>query len=145
MPCSDVTEVIALRLDPHDRLRGYELRKRTCGAEIGRASLLMPWLGGRPATDVLALHGDDLLTALDPSADEEMLYFKHLVALQQALAVLLGLEPGGPGRPCTAAEIFADGDEVGIVADLPVQLLTERIEACARCCRSVARRAAGGP
>jgi hypothetical protein len=134
VPCNDVTEVIDLALDGDDRLRAYALNKRTCGAEIGDAALLAEWLVGTPAPDILALTGEDVVARYAPPSAEEFLYFKHLVAVQEALRVLTGGERGAPVDACVTVSVAAEADGgVAFVGHLEVPLLAEKIRACGSC------------
>jgi hypothetical protein len=134
MPCSDVTEVIHVALDQDDRLTSYHFAKRTCGQAIGAASLLVDQLGGRTIDELLAYDAERFLTeyAIEDEI-EEFLSLKHLFAIQSALEVLTGKEPGGPGDPCAAAEISYDNGELTIDAEINLELVTEKIKSCGNC------------
>lgn len=134
MPCSDITEVIEVVIDDEDRLKRYAFSKRTCGRGVGVASLLQEYLQGRSVDDILAIEPEPFLDA-HPTEDEleEFLGLKHLFAVQSALEVLTGREPGGPGDPCAAAEVAFEGGEVVIEAQIRVDVVTDKIKSCGNC------------
>jgi hypothetical protein len=134
MPCSDVTEVLRLRLDEQDRLAGYQLIKRSCGRAVGEQSLLAAQLDGRTAQELIALLAEDFADAHPTVSDEEMfLQLKHFFAVQAGLRTLLGLDPGGTGDPVRVAAISYEGGEVVLEAELVVDVLTDRIKSCGKC------------
>jgi hypothetical protein len=133
VPCDDVTEVIDLELDPEDKLRVYALNKRTCGAEIGASALLLEWLAGRSMPDILALTGEDVVQQYAPPQAEEFLYFKHLVAVQEALRVLTGAARGALDDACTAVSVVQEPSGLAFTGHLAVPLMTEKIRACGSC------------
>ncbi|MDX9973508.1 MAG: hypothetical protein RBU21_11030 [FCB group bacterium] len=134
MPCSDITEVIEVVIDNEDRLKRYAFSKRTCGQGVGVAALLLDCLQGRSVDDILAWESADFV-AEHPVEDEleEFLGLKHFFAVQSALEVLTGREPGGPGDPCAAAEISIEDGEVVINAQIRVDIVTEKIKSCGNC------------
>lgn len=134
MPCNDITEVIEVVLDGHDRLKEYTFRKRTCGQGVGSGDLLMEALGGMPAGDLMDMTPEFFLETW-PVEDplEEFLGLKHLIAVQSALEVLFGRASGGPGELCAAAEIACEGDDTVILARIAVDLVTEKIKSCGSC------------
>ncbi|MBI5095946.1 MAG: hypothetical protein HZB26_26365 [Candidatus Hydrogenedentes bacterium] len=134
MPCSDVTEVIHVALDAEERLTSYHFAKRTCGQAIGAASLLMDQLGGRTVDELLAYDAEHFLADYTIEDEiEEFLSLKHLFAIQSALEVLTGKEPGGPEDPCAAAEISYEDGELTIDAEINLDLVTEKIKSCGNC------------
>lgn len=137
MPCNDVTEIIMVTLDAEDRLKKYLLAKKTCGRGVGHASLLLEELSGRSAGEILSLGPDDIQRE---TGIEDFLRQKHLMALQGALAVLTGEASGGVSDWCAPLEVVRDSGETLIRARILVDILTERIAACAgraRCgCKS---------
>ncbi len=149
MPCRDVTEVITLTIDSEDRLADYALSKRTCGQGVGRYGLLLDWFQGWRVDDIAALEPEDVGERYPGlSQIEEFLALKHLYAVQGALAVLLGREPGGPGDPCAAAAVSHGDGSTMIDARLSVDIITEKIRSCGGCkgCgkpRAIKGRAAG--
>lgn len=134
MPCSDVTERIEVVVGPDDRLVHYDFTKRTCGQGVGAKDLLHDVLGGRTVDDILGLDAEGFL-ALCPVDDEllEFLSLKHFFAVQSALDVLTGREPGGPGHACAAATISYDGGHTVVQGLIAVDLVTERIASCGNC------------
>jgi hypothetical protein len=133
VPCSDITETIDLALDADDRLVRYALHKRTCGAEIGAAALLIDWLAGRRPADILALDGEALLSRYAPPESEELLYLKHLAAIQESLRVLTGACRGGPGDACAAVSVIQEADGLAFSALVSVNGDTDRIQPCGGC------------
>lgn len=137
MPCSDVTESIRVVLDEEDRLREYRFAKRTCGQGIGHESLLIDQLGGRPLQELLHTTADAFLTEF-PIQDEveEFLSLKHLFAIQSALEVLTGIEPGRKNDAFAAAEIVYADEETTIEGLIYIDVVTEKIKACGAACKS---------
>jgi len=135
MPCEDIGEIIEVELDADDRLRGYGLTKESCGAEVGRASLLGDLLRGQPAATLARLQGDELMERWGaPHEGERFLLVKHLLALREALAVYLGERHGGPDAPCALIGVEADDARTRVVARIRVELLAGEIRACSRRC-----------
>ena len=134
MPCSDVTEVIRVVLDDHDCLKEYHFAKRTCGQGVGAESLLIDQLKGSSMDQLLRIPADDFLSEFPiPDEIEEFLSLKHLFAIQSALEVLTGKEPGRKGDPFAAGEIeYGDGETV-IAGRIIVDIVTEKIKACGGC------------
>ena len=134
MPCNDVTEVIEVVLDRDDRLKDYRFSKRTCGQGVGAQSLLIDQLGGRPLDELLVMTAEEFLAEYpidDPV--EEFLSLKHLFAVQGALEVLTGKEPGGKDDPFAVAEVAFDNGETVFHGRIYVDLLTEKIASCGGC------------
>lgn len=134
MPCSDITEVIQVVIDDQDRLKDYFFAKRTCGKSIGAASLLLDELKSKPVDELLAYTAESFLDEF-PVEDEleEFMRLKHFFAVQGALEVLTGVEPGGPKSLCAAAEIgYEDGDLL-IDARISIELVTDKIKSCGNC------------
>ena len=134
MPCKDITEVIRVVVDDADRLSEYQFSKRTCGQGVGVESLLIDQFQGARVDKLLAYDAARFL-ADHPIEDEleEFLALKHLFAVQSALEVLTGKQPGGKDDPCAAAEIEYGDGQVIITAHIAVDLVTERIKACGNC------------
>lgn len=139
MPCNDITEVVEARFDAGDRLMTYSLTKRTCGAAIGTATLLIDLFAGRTPEEILALDGSTLRARYRISEQDEFLYFKHLVAMQEALRALLGLDRGDPDAPCALARVGYD-DGVSLTGYVTIEALTDQIRACGSCGHCGARR-----
>lgn len=134
MPCSDVTEIIRVVLDPEDRLKAYRFIKRTCGQAVGVDALLLGLLAGRSVDEILAI--DPAAFVRDYPVDEpveEFLNLKHLIAVQSVLEVFTGREAGGAGDVCAAAEFCYDEAESVLEARIRVDLVTELIAACGNC------------
>lgn len=134
MPCSDVTEIIQVTLDNEDRLKDYYYSKRTCGQGVGAGNLLIEWVRGKSADEILAYDAERFLKE-HPIEDEleEFLSLKHLFAIQSVLEVLVGKGPGGKDDPCAAAEITYDNGEIVMDGQIAVDLVTEKIKACGHC------------
>lgn len=140
MPCKDVTEVIRVVVDNQDRLLTYSFSKRTCGQGVGAESLILDALSGRCVEELLQYDAetylrDNPVQNADPEeyALEEFLSLKHFFAVQGALEVLTGKEPGRKGDPCTAAKVVCDGDETTITGHIDLDIVTEKIKACGNC------------
>ncbi|MEK7794431.1 MAG: hypothetical protein AAB353_07870 [Candidatus Hydrogenedentota bacterium] len=134
MPCSDVTEIIEVVLDSDDRLREYRFAKRTCGQGVGAESLLIDQLRGRSLAELLTFTADQFLAEFSiPDETEEFLSLKHLFAIQSALEVLTGKEPGRRDDPFAAGEIEFGEGETRISGRIIVDIVTERIKACGGC------------
>ena len=142
MPCKDITELIRVVVDAGDCLKDYRFVKRTCGQGVGVDTLLMGVLGGRPVEAILSISPEDFLEE-HPVEDslEEFLGLKHLIAVQSALEVLLGREPGGPTALCAAGEISFEAGDTTIEAVIRVDLVTEAIKSCGNCRGCGTRRA----
>ena len=134
MPCKDVTEIIRVVLDADDRLKEYAFAKRTCGQGVGAESLLIDQLRGASAEKLLVYTAEDFLADF-PIADEieEFLSLKHLFAIQSAMEVLTGKEPGREGDAFAAGEIVFDGNETIIQGRIVVDIVTEKIKSCGGC------------
>jgi len=133
VPCDDISELMSLELDANDMVSSYSLRKRTCGAEIGNASLLADLVVNRSIDGVLALTGDDIVEHYGPLGEAEFLYFKHLVALQQTAKVYAGDASGGAQSSCAIDEICHSHKDTLIIAVIRIDLMTEQIRACGNC------------
>ena len=134
MPCNDVTVVMTVILDQDDRLKDYVFAKRSCGQGIGAESLLLDQLRGRELDELLNKSAEDYLVEFPAIDDlEEFLGLKHLFAIQGALEVLTGREPGGKDAAFAAATIDFGEDETRIEGRIAVDILTEKIQACGNC------------
>lgn len=134
MPCSDVTEMVQVVIDSDDRLKSYTYSKKTCGKGVGVASLLVEHFAGMTVDELLALDAETFLAQHPVDNElEEFLGLKHLFAVQSALEVLTGHEPGGPEDLCAAAEIRYDQGDLVIEARILVDLVTEKITSCGHC------------
>jgi hypothetical protein len=134
MPCHDVTEQLSITLDSEDRIIHYRLTKLTCGGSVGNPSLLRKWVADRSANDVLAARPEAVLEAI-PTTSETWNYLtrKHLYALQQGLAALLGHTPARPVDACVITSVETTERGIRMEADLRVDLKTDDITACGGC------------
>jgi len=135
MPCDDVTELLRVVLDAEDRVSTYELFKRTCGRAVGERSLLLATWQGVPTNAIVGMDGDVFADGLTVSDDAELvLTMKHFFAVQAGMRVLLGLEPGGPLDPVRVAAVSGTvNGGLMLEAEIAVDVLAERIQACGRC------------
>ena len=134
MPCKDVTELIRVVLDENDRLKEYVFAKRSCGQGVGAESLLIGQLEGVSLEELLDYSAEKFLSDF-PIEDEveEFLSLKHLFALQGALEVLTGKEPGREGDPFAAGEIIYDVSETIVSGRIGVDILVDKIKSCGGC------------
>ncbi|MBK7141326.1 MAG: hypothetical protein IPH75_04515 [bacterium] len=134
MPCSDVTEVLTLTLDPEDRLTHYSLIKLTCGGGVGNPSLLRKWIENRPAEEILSTTPDVVLSEFPtPSDTWEFLTIKHLLAVQSGLQALLGTAQSTPDSICAIETVEHGPKGVRMMALIKVDVLTQAITACGGC------------
>lgn len=134
MPCSDVTEVLSLTLDPEDRLTHYSLIKLTCGGGVGNPSLLRKWIENRPASEILMTTPDEVLHAFPtPSDTWEFLTIKHLLAVQAGLRALSGETAASPDSICAVETIEHGPKGIRMMALIKVDILTQSITACGGC------------
>lgn len=134
MPCNDVTELIEVKLDAQDCLADYNFAKRTCGQAVGVASLLIDQLRGWSLAELVSTDAEEFLAEFQfPDETEEFLSLKHFFAIQGALEVLTGKEPGGKDDPFTASEVVHSEDETLIKGLISVELVTEKIKSCGGC------------
>ncbi|MCC6545561.1 hypothetical protein IT570_00210 [Candidatus Sumerlaeota bacterium] len=134
MPCTDVTELLRLRLDDGDRIVGYELIKRTCGRAVGERSLLAQEFVGADANEVAKLTADDFAETLPDMRDEEfVLSLKHFFAVRAGARVLIGHMSGGANDPIRVAKVGYEGNEVILEAEVVIDVITEEIKACGKC------------
>ena len=145
MPCKDVTEILVVVLDAEDRLKEYHFLKRTCGQGVGAESLLIDQLGGRSLDELLNKTAEEFLDEFPiPDEIEEFLSLKHLFAIQGALEVLTGREPGGKNDAFAASGISYGEDETRIEGRIAVDVITEKIEACGGCASCGSEKAEAG-
>jgi len=134
MPCSDIREIIEIRFDVDERLSHYNLRKNTCGAEVGNESLLIELVHGLASEEIIGFNPAELPSYLnDPDDTLEFLSFKHLFALQAALRVYTGIETGDPTANCTVSSIVNDFAGVEFTGVLDSAPLLEKIKSCGHC------------
>lgn len=133
MPCNDITEVLKIDLDHADTVRAYTLNKRTCGAPIGVDTLLLPLVGGQSLDAVLKLVLEDTFTYFQPPAEEEFLFAKHLVALQEGLRVLVGQSSAAADGLCTPTTVSAHADGITFEGLVKIDAVTRRIKSCGNC------------
>ena len=134
MPCVNATEVVKIWLDTEERLRLYTLQKQTCERGVGEPSLLLAKFAGRGIEEILAMHYRDCMQVhLVYSSVDEFLVRKHFDAVQSALRVYMGMEPGGPDDSCLAASIAIEEDTIRIECHLSPRLIPEDIQSCGPC------------
>ena len=134
MPCSDVTEILSLTLDSDDRVVHYSLIKRTCGGAVGNSSLLRKWIENRSAAEVLTATPEEIMAAIPTrSSTWEFLTLKHLFAVQSGLQAMLGERSSMPGELCVVDSIETAPNGIRMIAELKVDVLTEKINACGGC------------
>ncbi len=134
MPCKDITDTLKILLSHDDRLLNYALRKKTCGGEVGRKSLIGKWLKNKSAREIIATPIQDVLNAHPTRSDvREFMVVKHFLAVKTGLEILLGVTSGGIKDYCRVATIEHGPDGVLLVADLSVQGMTDEIRACGNC------------
>ncbi len=133
MPCRDVDEILTLTLDRSDRLVDYRLSKRTCGAIVGSERLLLDWLSGASVTEIVALSSVDLDARYRAEDDERaFLYFKHLFALRDGIACVIGSEDA-LAVTLESIEVAAEDGSLVARAIVEVELMAERIRSCGGC------------
>lgn len=133
MPCNDITEVLHIELDGADAILGYALNKRTCGAPIGDAALLLPWVAKQSVDTILAWQLEDAFAYFCPPSAEEFLYAKHLVALQEGLRVLVGQSSAAADGMCTPVTVSAHPAGVSFEGLVKIDAVTKRIKSCGNC------------
>ncbi len=134
MPCSDIREIIEIRLNVDERLSHYLLRKNTCGAEVGDGSLLIELVHGLSPEDIITFNPAHLADHLaDPDDTLEFLSFKHLFALQAALRVYTGIETGDPTAACSVSSVVNDFAGIEFTGVLDSAPLLEKIKSCGHC------------
>ncbi len=134
MPCSNVTELLRVTLDSDERVEHYRLIKDTCGAGVGDQSLLLDFVCGKTAAELLDLDAD-AYCAQNAITDEVELFLrlKHLFALQSALGAYAGKAAARAGDACAICEIMYDQGHVIIDAEISIDIVTDKIKACGRC------------
>lgn len=134
MPCHDITDSLKILLDDRERLVKYALRKKTCGGDVGRRSLLIKWLKSKTAEEIVSLPPEELFkTFPTKSKTWEYLYIKHFLAVKSGLAIYLGEHSGGVSDYCTIDSIEYGPDGTLLQAELSVDGMTDEIRACGGC------------
>jgi hypothetical protein len=134
MPCKDVTELLEVILDDAECLKAYTFSKRSCGQGIGSQSLIIDQIVGRTLNELMFKTADEFLDEFPiPDSTEEFLSLKHLFAIQGALEVYTGAEPGGVNDAFAASGIDYDVDETIISGRISVDVVTEKIKSCGGC------------
>ncbi|MFQ6007404.1 MAG: hypothetical protein ACE5K8_00480 [Candidatus Zixiibacteriota bacterium] len=111
------------------------MNKRTCGGAVGQRSLISKWLKNRSAEEVLSLEPEVFLNAYPTKSKTwQYILLKHFLAVQSGLAILLGREPGGVTDYCTAEAVEYGPDGMTFTAQVRVDVMSDRIEACRSCC-----------
>lgn len=134
MPCNDVTDILKILLDNSDRVLKYTLIKKSCGKRVGGRSLIINWLKGSRARDVIDTSSDTFLEAHKVSDPiEEYLMLKHFLAVQEGLSILFGENAGGVNNYCTVDTIRQGPNGLEIIAMIKSEMMTDQIKACAQC------------
>lgn len=134
MPCNDVTEQVQIELCPRDTLVEYALAKATCGAPVGKSSIL-DRLRGLTVDHILASSLLDVIPDLyKRNSLQQFMLSKQLFALQEALAVYTGNSTGSPTDIFTLGTIDHTPNATTLTGFIKVDLITERIKACTNCC-----------
>jgi hypothetical protein len=134
MPCSDITELLTLTLDPNDCVSHYSLSKLTCGASVGNPSLLRKWIDGKPSSEILPATVDQVLEVLPTTSETwQFLTFKHLATIQLALQALSGTVDSGLNDLCTIESVEYGPNGTKMTALVKVDLLTSQIKSCGGC------------
>lgn len=122
-----------MRFDGDDRLRSYALNKRTCGAEIGDASLLIDIFKDKTPDQLLDIEPVEVLNHFAPDEETEFLFFKHLVAVKEAIRVYIGRSPGTPSDPCTISSVSLGLGGAWFEGLIAIDAVTDEINACGNC------------
>lgn len=135
MPCSDVTEILELELNPDNTVASYSLIKLTCGGKIGNQQLLNTWLKSKSAADILQIDYQAFISQLqNHSILNEFLFVKHFMAIKAGIEVLFGTRSGSAKNFCTVNEIrYLPHGNMKLLAEIKINILTEEIEACGNC------------
>ncbi len=134
MPCDDITEQIRITLDKEERLLSYHLMKSACGKKIGNQVSIIGDLRRKNVDEIIAVDREAFIENENIGNDvDRFIKLKHLFAIQLALAVYRGAEPGGPNDICSISEIGFDGENSIIDADIRIGVTTSKIEACGFC------------
>ncbi len=134
MPCKDITEQIRIILDLEDNLVSYDFLKKTCGKEIGNQVHIMDNLLNKNIDYILAFDISSFAqNGGSEGAVEKFMRLKHLFALQSALSVYKGMEPGSHDDVCAIAEISSNGEQTTIDADIRRDIIEGKIKACGFC------------
>ena len=135
MPCHDITDTLKIQLDHDSRVIQYTLRKRTCGGEVGRESLIGGWLKGQRAEKLLSTRPEAVFQAYPTKSDlGQYLIVKHFLAVQSGLAVMLGRKEGGANDHCSVESIEYGPEGMVLTAQIGVEGMTEEIKACRGSC-----------
>ncbi len=134
MPCSDITELISVRLDREGRLHRYRLSKQTCGGSLGRPALILGWARGQSPQELLAADPAAFLaSASAKSLVSEVVHLKHFFALRAAVAALEGLADSDPEAPCALESVEYGPDGVVLKGVIRIDAMTAEIAACEGC------------
>ena len=133
MPCGDVTEVVQLRLDAHDRLAAYEVFKLSCGRGVGQGSLLPERVLGMSLTELLLCEPESLCeTPNPPPASEEegelllFLAYKQAIAVQETLRAVTGQAPSDADALCTITQVAYDAEGLAVEGHLSLDHINPR-------------------
>ena len=133
MPCTDVTELLTLTLDHHDRVIAYTLVKQTCGGAVAGRGLIRDWVKHAGVDQVLALSAEQLVAECERGTVNEYLMLKHLFTVQAALRTYVGAAQDDDGELIEIESIEHSPDRSEIHARVKLNVLTEKIKACGLC------------
>ncbi|MEE8409448.1 MAG: hypothetical protein V3T05_07580 [Myxococcota bacterium] len=133
MPCNDISEYLKLTLDGSDCIESFSLQKNTCGAPVGNV-LLINHVAGSSAEEVMSKSTADLVPEFyQVKRLDQFLLTKQHVALREALAVYVGMNPGGTDQVFAVEKIEHGAEQTVISGLLKVHVLAEKVEACGNC------------
>lgn len=134
MPCLEIGEKLQVVLDRNEQLISYCLSKISCGKAVGVEPFLLDRLKGRTATELMAMTPDDFRRGLPVRTEiEQFIGLKHFIALKSALEALTGRQAAGADATCAVEKIIYDGDRLVVTANIAIDLIAEKIDACGGC------------
>ncbi|MBI5755201.1 hypothetical protein HZA41_03220 [Candidatus Peregrinibacteria bacterium] len=128
MPCNDVSDIIYVVLDGHERLVSYCLTKKTCGRGISDSSLLLSKLKGLDILSLVELDFYNFAKKFALSDIEEFLVLKHLTSLQKAILSYLGKE--NSDTACEVLSLAMLTDRTEFTVSVSSNILTSNIRPC---------------
>ncbi|MFQ5499359.1 MAG: hypothetical protein ACE5FH_06775 [Candidatus Zixiibacteriota bacterium] len=131
MPCGDITDHLKIQFDSDSRILRYKLRKKSCGGTVGSRAMIGRWIKLRTAEQVLSTTPREIMRLHPQTSDmQEYLVLKHFLAVQAALRMMLGIEPGRASDYCTIDSIEYGPEGTLLQAEIDVNGMTEEIKAC---------------